>query len=100
MCLPLIRHRINNLFIDNNKSHNTFIPVIDIVALSNDVEEIRWGLDDGTSWRFLELSSDDLTVVVPVTSNDCTVDDEMSSDDRSTVVKVPSNPLYRLYETE
>lgn len=59
----------------NNKLHNTFIPIIDIVAaLLNEVEELGKRMDDGTSRGYLDLSLDAWTVVVEVSSDEWTTD--------------------------
>lgn len=73
------------------------LPVLDAVALSIDAgerEECWKEMDDETSGEyFLEICSDDWTVVVEVSSDEWTTDVEISSDDWSNVVDVISNPL-------
>lgn len=73
----------------------TFIPLFDVVALSNDVNDLRGGIDDEISKGLLELSSDDMTVVVNVSS--VTADVEFISGDRTAVVKI--TPVLLLFVT-
>lgn len=66
------------------------LPVLDAVALSTDEgewEECWNGINDETSWGYFELSSDDWTEVVEVSSDERTI----SSDERTSDVKVTSD---------
>lgn len=64
------------------------IPLFESIALSNDVNDLSKGVDDEISFECLELSSDDMPVVVSVSSG--TTDVEFNSGDRTVVVKVTS----------
>lgn len=66
--------------------------------MSNDVNDLRGGIDDEISEGLVELSSDDMPVVVNVSS--VTTDVEFNSSDRTAVVKITSVLLSFLTVTE
>lgn len=66
--------------------------------MSNDVNDLRGGFDDEISEGLVELSSDDIPVVVNVSS--VTTDVEFNSSDRTAVVKITSVLLSFLTVTE
>lgn len=66
--------------------------------MSNDVNDLRGGIDDEISEGLVELSSDDIPVVVNVSS--VTTDVEFNSSDRTAVVKITSVLLSFLTVTE
>lgn len=66
--------------------------------MSNDVNDLRGGFDDEISEGLVELSSDDMPVVVNVSS--VTTDVEFNSSDRTAVVKITSVLLSFLTVTE
>lgn len=66
--------------------------------MSNDVNDLGGGIDDEISEGLVELSSDDMPVVVNVSS--VTTDVEFNSSDRTAVVKITSVLLSFLTVTE
>lgn len=66
--------------------------------MSNDVNDLRGGIDDEISEGLVELSSDDIPVVVNVSS--VTTDVKFNSSDRTAVVKITSVLLSFLTVTE
>lgn len=66
--------------------------------MSNDVNDLRGGIDDAISEGLVELSSDDMPVVVNVSS--VTTDVEFNSSDRTAVVKITSVLLSFVTVTE
>lgn len=66
--------------------------------MSNDVNDLRGGIDDEISEGLVELSSDDIPAVVNVSS--VTTDVEFNSSDRTAVVKITSVLLSFLTVTE
>lgn len=66
--------------------------------MSNDVNDLRGGFDDEISEGLVKLSSDDIPVVVNVSS--VTTDVEFNSSDRTAVVKITSVLLSFLTVTE
>lgn len=66
--------------------------------MSNDVNDLRGGIDDEILEGLVELSSDDIPVVVNVSS--VTTDVEFNSSDRTAVVKITSVLLSFLTVTE
>lgn len=66
--------------------------------MSNDVNDLRGGIDDEISEGLVELSSDDMPVVVNVSS--VTTDVEFNSSDRTAVVKITSVLLSFVTVTE
>lgn len=80
------------------------LPVLEAVALSTDEgawEECWNGINDKTSWGYFELSSDDWTEVVEVSSDEWTISSDertISSDERTWDVKVTSDDCYNVVD--